>query len=166
MVWQLGSKRHYPETCWEIRPSIFTFVHYSETYLLRVMVSTRYDGHNLEIFRFPSLIADLIPHHCMLSLIQPAHPQPILNPFIFLKHLHTHHKHIILLFLASSSHLNQTPHTSITRMGTSERHKGAQVRMTIFFLWQVMHNVQQQLNNMMSVKSPTPASWGKPTYTQ
>ena len=34
------------------------------------------------------------------------------------------------------------------------------------FLWEVMHNVQQQLNNMMSVMSPTPASWGKPTYTQ
>ena len=35
-----------------------------------------------------------------------------------------------------------------------------------YFLWEVMHNVQQQLNNMMSVMSPTPASWGKPTYTQ
>ena len=34
------------------------------------------------------------------------------------------------------------------------------------FLWEVMHNVQQQLNNMMAVTSPTPASWGKPTYTQ
>ena len=34
------------------------------------------------------------------------------------------------------------------------------------FLWEVMHNVQQQLNNMMSVMSTTPASWGKPTYTQ
>ena len=31
---------------------------------------------------------------------------------------------------------------------------------------EVMHNVQQQLNNMMSVMSSTPASWGKPTYTQ
>ena len=34
------------------------------------------------------------------------------------------------------------------------------------FLWEVMHNVQHQLNNMMSVMSPTPASCGKPTYTQ
>ena len=30
----------------------------------------------------------------------------------------------------------------------------------------VMQNVQQQLNNMMAVMSPTPAPWGKPTYTQ
>ena len=29
----------------------------------------------------------------MLSLIQPAHPQPLLNPFIILKHLHSHPKH-------------------------------------------------------------------------
>ena len=75
----------------------------------------------------------LIPHHSMLSLIQPAHPQPLLNPFVLLKHPHSHHKHIILLFPASSSHLNPTPHISIPRMGTSERHKGAQMRMTIFF---------------------------------
>ena len=34
------------------------------------------------------------------------------------------------------------------------------------FLWEVMPNVQQQLNNMMAVMSPTPASWGKQTYTQ
>ena len=27
-----------------------------------------------------------------------------------------------------------------------------------------MHNVQQQLNNMIAVMSPTPASWGKPTF--
>ena len=62
----------------------------------------------------------LIPHHSILSLMQPAHPQPLLNPFILLKRLHSHHKHIILLFPASSSHLNPTPHTSIPRMGTSE----------------------------------------------
>ena len=33
-------------------------------------------------------------------------------------------------FPPSSSHLNPTPHTSIPRMGTSEQHKGAQLRMT------------------------------------
>ena len=47
----------------------------------------------------------LIPHHSILSLMQPSHPE-WLNPFILLKHLHSHHKHIILLFPASSSHLN------------------------------------------------------------
>ena len=62
-----------------------------------------------------------------------SHPQPLLNPFIVLKHPHSHHKHIIQLFPTSSSHLNPTPHTSIPRMGTSERHKGEQLRMTIFF---------------------------------
>ena len=75
----------------------------------------------------------LIPHHSMISLIEPAHPQFLLNPFIRLKHLHSHPKHSILLFLASSSHPNPTPHTSIPRMGTSERHKGAHLRMTIIF---------------------------------
>ena len=34
------------------------------------------------------------------------------------------------------------------------------------FLWEAMHNVQQQLNNTMAVMSPTPASWDKSTYTQ
>ena len=72
-------------------------------------------------------------HHYVLSLIQPAHPQPLINPFIILKHLHLHHKHISLLFPASSSDLNPTPHTSIPRMDASEWHKGAQLRMTIFF---------------------------------
>ena len=43
-----------------------------------------------------------------------------LNQFILLEHLHSHHKHIIILFPASSSHLNPTPHTSIHRTGTSE----------------------------------------------
>ena len=52
------------------------------------------------------------------------------------------------------------------RMGTSEQHKGAQLRMNNIFLWEVMHNVQQQLNNMVAVMSPAPGSWGKPTYTQ
>ena len=78
----------------------------------------------------------LIPHHSMLSLIQPAHPQFLLNLFIRLKHPHSHSRHTILLFPASSSHLNPTLHTSIPRMGTSDRHKGTQLRMTIiFFLW-------------------------------
>ena len=45
-------------------------------------------------------------------------------------------------------------------MDSSEWHKGAQLRMIIiFFLLEVMHNVQQQSNNMMAVMSPTPASW-------
>ena len=32
-------------------------------------------------------------------------------------------------------HLNPTPHTSMPRMGTSEQHKGAQLRMTIIFFY-------------------------------
>ena len=84
----------------------------------------------------------LIPHHSVLSLIQPAHPQPLLNPFILLKHPHSHHKHIILCFPALSSHLNPTPHTSIPRMCTREWHKGANLRMTIYVYgkWCTMYN--------------------------
>ena len=73
-----------------------------------------------------------IPHHSMISLIQPAHRE-LLNLFIRLKHPHSHPKNTILLFSASSSHLNPTPHTSISRMGTRKRHKGAQLRMTLIF---------------------------------
>ena len=92
---------------------------------------------------------------------------------------------ILLLFSASGSNIftrtpntlssfssivippQSHPYTSILRMGTSERHKGAQLRITTIFLSrEVMHNVLQQLNNMMTVMSPTPDSWGNPTYTQ
>ena len=72
----------------------------------------------------------LIPHHYMLSLLQPAHSQS-LHP----QNLQSHSKHTILLFPASSSRLNPTPHTSIPRMGTSEQHKGVQLRMTIIFFY-------------------------------
>ena len=57
----------------------------------------------------------------------PQSPTTTFNPFIRLKHLHSHPKHTILLFPESSSHLNPTPHTSMPRMGTSERHNGAQL---------------------------------------
>ena len=50
----------------------------------------------------------LISHHSMLSLIQPAHPQPLLNSFILLKHLHSHHKHIILF--SPHRHPTSIPH--------------------------------------------------------
>ena len=39
-----------------------------------------------------------------------------------------------------------------TQMGTTANDHN-------IFFWQVMHNVQQQLNNMMAVMSPTPDSW-------
>ena len=70
----------------------------------------------------------------MLSLIQPAHPQPLLNPFILLKHLHSNHKHIILLFprivIPPQSH---TKHFS-TQDGYQRMTQRAQLRMTIFFM--------------------------------
>ena len=78
---------------------------------------------------------DPIPYHAILSVIQPAHPQLLLNPFIRLKHLHSHPRHIIVL----SPHHHPTSfddtwtHTSIPRMGTSKRHKVAQLRTIIFF---------------------------------
>ena len=61
---------------------------------------------------------------------------------INLKHLHSHHKLIILYFPSivippqfHTQHLN-------TQDGTSERHKGEQLRMTIFFYgkWCTMYN--------------------------
>ena len=56
-------------------------------------------------------------------------------------------------------HNTQDGYQRTTQRGTTENDHNT-------FLWEVMHNVQQQLNNMMAVMSPTPASWGKPTYTQ
>ena len=59
-----------------------------------------------------------------------------------------------------------TPHLN-TRDGHQGRHKGAQsANDHNIFLWEVMHNVQQQSNNVMAVMSPTPDFRGKPTYTQ
>ena len=92
------------------------------TYLCHQLIITPHPLRNISPpIRLPSHCT-LIPHHSMLSFIQPAHPQPLLNPLILFKHLHSHHKHIILLFPASSSYLNPTPHTSIPRMGTSKGH--------------------------------------------
>ena len=110
----------------------------------------------------------LNPHHSMISIIQPAHLQPLLNPFILLKHLHSHPKHIIRLFPTSSSHLNPTPHTSMPRMGSSEQHKGAQLRMTIILFygkWCTMYNNNWTTWCRWWVQLHA-ASWGTPTYTQ
>ena len=41
-----------------------------------------------------------IPHQSMLSLIQPGHPQLLLNPIIRLKNLYSYHKCTVLLFPA------------------------------------------------------------------
>ena len=82
------------------------------------------------------------------------------------EHLHSHPKHTILLF----PHRNPTS-IPPQHLNTRDRYQRTTQRGTTandhnIFLWEVMHNVQQQLNNMMSVMSITPASWGKPTYTQ
>ena len=45
-------------------------------------------------------------HHSMLSIIQPDHPQLLLNLFTHLEHPHSHPKHTILLFPSLSAHLN------------------------------------------------------------
>ena len=67
--------------------------------------------------------------------------------------------HIIIPPQSNSPHRNtQDGYQQTTQRGTTANDH--------IFLWEVMHNVQQQLNNMMSVKRPIPASWGKPTYTQ
>ena len=62
------------------------------------------------------------------------------------------------------------PQSHTTHLNTQDRYQRTTQRGTTandhIFLWEVIQNVQQQLNNMISVMSPTPASWGKPTYTQ
>ena len=52
----------------------------------------------------------------------PLYNQLILNPFIILKHLHSHHKHIIIHCPASSSHLNPTPPHLNTQDGVRVRY--------------------------------------------
>ena len=69
------------------------------------------------------------PHHSMLSLIQPADPQSLHPPQTSALAPQTHYPTFPRIVI----HLNPTPHTSIPRMGTSERHKWVQLRMTIFF---------------------------------
>ena len=59
-----------------------------------------------------------------------------------------------------------TPHLNPQDGYQRTTQKGTTGNDHSIFLWEVMPNVQQQLNNMMAVMSPTPASWGKPTYTQ
>ena len=52
-------------------------------------------------------------------------------------------------------------------MGTMQRptQSGATANNpNIFFFWAVIHNVQQQFN-IKAMMSPTPAHWGKSTYT-
>ena len=97
----------------------------------------------------------LIPHHSKLSVLQPAHRQLLLNPFILLKPLHSHPKHPSVI-IPPQSH---TPHfnTKDGRQRTTQG--GTAANDHTIFLWEVMHNVQQQLNDMMSVMSSTPASW-------
>ena len=74
----------------------------------------------------------------------------------------THYPTFHRIIIPPQSH---TPHLNTKDGYQQMTQRGTTVNDHIF-LWEVMHNVQQQLNNMMSVMSPTPASWGKPTYTQ
>ena len=71
----------------------------------------------------------------------------------------------------SFSHIVISPQSHTTHLNTHDGYQQTtQGRPTAndhnIFLWEVMHNVQQQLNNMMTVMSPAPAWYGKPTYTQ
>ena len=74
--------------------------------------------------------------HFMQSLMQPAHPQLLLNlfnpPQTSTVAPQTHYPTFPCTVIPPQPH---TPHLN-NRMGTSERHKGAELRMTIiFFLW-------------------------------
>ena len=74
----------------------------------------------------------------------------------------THYPTFHRIVIPPQSH---TPHLNTLDAYQRTTQRGTTANDHIF-LWEVMHNVQQQLNSMMSVMSPTPASWGKPTYTQ
>ena len=76
--------------------------------------------------------------------------------------LQTHYPTFPRIVIPPQSH---TPHLNTQDEYQRTTHRGTTANDHIF-LWEVMHNVQQQLNNMMGVMSPTPASWGKPTYNQ
>ena len=103
-----------------------------------------------------------IPQHSMLSLIQPAPTQSLHPPQTSTLAPQRHYPTLPRIVIQPQSH---TPHLNTqdgyqrtTQMGTTANDHN-------IFLWEVMHNVQQQLNNMMAVMSPTPASWGEPTYS-
>ena len=75
----------------------------------------------------------------------------------------THYPTFPRIVIPPQSH---TPHLNTQDRNQRTTQRGTTANDHNIFLWGVMHNVKQQLNNMMSVMSPTPASWGKPTYTQ
>ena len=75
----------------------------------------------------------------------------------------THYPAIPLIVITPQPH---TPHLHSQDRYQQTTQRGTTVNNHNIFLLEVMHNVQQQLNNMMAVMSPTSASWGKPTYTQ
>ena len=60
---------------------------------------------------------------------------------------------------------SHTPHLDTQDGYQQKTQRGTTANDLNIFLREVMHNVQQQLNNMMAVMNPAPASWGKPTYT-
>ena len=66
----------------------------------------------------------------------PLYNQPILNPYSIpssSSNICTRTPNTLSNF-SPLRHPTSIPHSSIPRMGTSERHKGAQLRMTIIFL--------------------------------
>ena len=108
-----------------------------------------------------------------LSPTTPCYPlynQPILNPFSIpssSSNICTRTTNTLSYFSPHChpiSFPHPTPEYPVGYQRTTQR--GTTANDHNIFLSEVMHNVQQQLNNMMAVMSPTQTSWGKPTYTQ
>ena len=106
----------------------------------------------------------LILHHFMLSLYN----QPILNPYSIPSSSSNFCAHTpnTLSYFSPHCHPTSIPHLNTQDWYQRVTQRGTTVNDHNISLWEVMHDVQQQLNNMMAVMSPPPASWGKPTYTQ
>ena len=75
----------------------------------------------------------------------------------------THYPSFSPIFIPPQSH---TPHLNTQDGYQRTTQRGTTANDHNIFLWDVMHNVQQQLNNMMAVMSPATASWGKLIYTK
>ena len=98
------------------------------------LITTSHLPLNISPPNWPPFHCTPIPHHSRLSLTQPAHPQLLLNSFIRLKHSHSHASTLSYFprIVIPPQH-NPTPHTPLPRMSNSERHKEAQLPMTIIF---------------------------------
>ena len=105
------------------------------------------------------------PHHAIpyATSSSSTHTQSLHPPLTSALAPQTHYPSFSPIVIPPQSH---TPYLNAQDGYQQTTQRGTTANDHNIFLWEVMHTVQQQLNNMMAVMSPTPASWGKSTYTQ